>query len=240
MGNGVKKPKIWLHVFVGILVGLILCLGVGFVLYTQDFLQFSTSSEEDNTNSNAEVPNEANTSEDTVVNLDFDFDSTKVINSNVDGYTLTIPDHADGINISLDDTQMKATVSVNRNLVNQSYALGWVTATEDYVYEPHEISFDQKVVDIFFGGIGQGSSGDTILFLMEDGSVQYIPVRTALSTNLDNLNSYGALPSLSNIVKFYEANSYIRLGGGSNTILAQDKDGNIYDLSSILRETGNY
>lgn len=140
MENGVKKLKTWLHVFVGILVGLSLCLGVGFVLYTQDFLQFSTSSEKDNTNSNAEVLSETNTSEDTVVNLDFD--STKVINSNVDGYTLTIPDHGDEINISLDDTQMKATVSVNRNLVNQSYTLGWVTATEDYVYEPHENSFD--------------------------------------------------------------------------------------------------
>ena len=239
MGNGVKKPKTWLHVFVGILVGLILCLGVGFVLYTQDFLQFSTSSEEDNTNSNAEVPSEANTSEDTVVNLDFDFDSTKVINSNVDGYTLTIPDHADGINISLDDTQMKATVSVNRNLVNQSYALGWVTATEDYVYEPHEISFDQKVVDIFFGGIGQGSSGDTILFLMEDGTVEYLPLKKAYATNNKSLNSYGSLPGISNIVKFYSANANSQMGSGI-TILAQDNEGNLYDLSTTLRETGNY
>ena len=83
-------------------------------------------------------------------------------------YALKNKLHADGINISLDDTQMKATVSVNRNLVNQSYALGWVTATEDYVYEPHEISFDQKVVDIFFGGIGQDSSGDTIFIKCPD------------------------------------------------------------------------
>lgn len=237
MENGVKKPKTGLHVFVGILVGLVLCLGVGFILYTQDFLQFSTTVQKDNTDSNSETQTEPDTSEDTVVNLHFD--STKVTNSDAASYTLTLPTHADGINISLDATQMIATVSVNRNLVNQSYTLGWVTATEDYVYEPHEISFGQKVVDIFFGGIGQDASGDTILFLMEDGSVQYIPVRPAISTNLDNLNSYGALPSVSNIVKFYAANANRQLGSGV-TILAQDNDGNIYDLSSILQETGNY
>ena len=152
MENGVKKPKTGLHVFVGILVGLVLCLGVGFILYTQDFLQFSTTVQKDNTDSNSEAQTEPDTSEDTVVNLHFD--STKVTNSDAASYTLTLPTHANGINISLDATQMIATVSVNRNLVNQSYTLGWVTATEDYVYEPHVISFDQKVVDIFFGGIG--------------------------------------------------------------------------------------
>lgn len=55
MENGVKKPKTGLHVFVGILVGLVLCLGVGFILYTQDFLQFSTTVQKDNTDSNSEA-----------------------------------------------------------------------------------------------------------------------------------------------------------------------------------------
>lgn len=102
-----------------------------------------------------------------------------------------------------------------------------------------DINFTKKVVDIFFGGIDQDASGDTILFLMEDGTVGYLPLKKAYATNNESLNSYGSLSGISNIVKFYSANANSQMGSGI-TILAQDNEGNLYDLSTTLRETGNY
>ena len=102
-----------------------------------------------------------------------------------------------------------------------------------------DINFTKKVVDIFFGGIDQDASGDTILFLMEDGTVEYLPLKKAYATNNESLNSYGSLSGISNIVKFYSANANSQKGSGI-TILAQDNEGNLYDLSTTLRETGNY
>ena len=59
------------------------------------------------------------------------------------------------------------------------------------------------------------------------------------ATNNESLNSYGSLSGISNIVKFYSANANSQMGCGI-TILAQDNEGNLYDLSTTLRETGNY
>lgn len=69
------------------------------------------------------------------------------------------------------------------------------------------------VVDIFFSGVGQDASGVMLLFLMEDGTVQYLPLKKTYATDYENLKSYGVLSGISNIIKFYSANSLSQLGG---------------------------
>lgn len=233
--NQKKKSHRLLYTVIGLLIGVVLSCGIGYALYSQDILSFQSTKVQTKENNNQK--SDETTLEAEKVN--YIFDSNKVVNSSADGYTLTVPSHASGTNVSLDNSQTKVTISINHHLISQNYGLGWVTSSEDYSYEPHEIVFNQKIVDIFFGGIGQDASGDTMLFLMEDGSVQYLPLKKAYSTDHENLKSYGELSGISNIVKFYSANTLSQMGSGI-TILAQDKEGKIYDLSKILQETGNY
>lgn len=120
-------------------------------------------------------------------------------------------------------------------MVSQNYGLGWVTSSEDYNYDPHEIVFDQKMVDIFFDGFGQDASRDTILFLIKDGIIQYLRLKKVYLTDHENLKSYGTLPRISNIVKFYFADALAQMGE-SVTILAQDKNGKLI----VLHKIGNY
>ena len=78
-------------------------------------------------------------------------------------------------------------------------------------------------------------SSDIILFLMDDGTIEYIPIYQALSTNgIDGLISYGTLNDLKDVVKFYSVGAIRNPVGSSVTILAQTKDGTLYDLNPII------
>lgn len=245
MDNVNGKNKVFGKIVIGIFIGILLSVGAFAALYVTNVVNFTSSDVE---NKEAKNENKEDADNDYLIededittpdSYDFNFNPSKIVNTSADNYTLTVPSHALGTNVSLDSSQMKVTVSFNYYLVNTNYNLGWVTSLDSTTYEMRDINFTKKVVDIFFGGIGQDASGDTILFLMEDGTVEYLPLKKAYATNNESLNSYGSLPGISNIVKFYSANANSQMGSGI-TILAQDNEGNLYDLSTTLRETGNY
>lgn len=87
--------------------------------------------------------------------------------------------------------------------------------------------FSGKVVDVFLGYEGQGGVDyPLILFLMEDGSVEYLNAKQAVE-NLD-FKSNGKLNYLSNIVRFEEASIGTLSGGGYVGVVAIDSDGYSY------------
>ena len=230
-----KKSKTGLHVFVGILLGIIICGGVVFATYSLGYLTFNQAEEPEKTETNNEENNET---EEDVNDNSLDFDTSKIVNSNSDTYTLVNNGHT--INISLDETRKVVTLSYNRKVLSDTYTLNWdLTGVEDYVYENKQLNFEKEIKDIYFGGIGQDATGDIILFLMSDGTVEYIPVYQALLSNgIEGLTSYGVLPNITDVVKFYTVNASAGMSG-SVSILAQTKDGTLYDLAPIINGTSN-
>ena len=230
-----KKSKTGLHVFVGILLGIIICGGVVFAAYSLGYLTFGQVEETGKTETNNEENNET---EEDVNDNSLDFDTSKIVNSNSDKYTLVNNGHT--INISLDETRKVVTLSYNRKVLSDTYTLNWdLTGVEDYVYENKQLNFEKEIKDIYFGGIGQDATGDIILFLMSDGTVEYIPVYQALLSNgIEGLTSYGVLPNITDVVKFYTVNASAGMSG-SISILAQTKDGTLYDLAPIINGTSN-
>ena len=230
-----KKSKTGLHVFVGILLGIIICGGVVFATYSLGYLTFNQAEEPEKTETNNEENNET---EEDVNDNSLDFDTSKIVNSNSDTYTLVNNGHT--INISLDETRKVVTLSYNRKVLSDTYTLNWdLTGVEDYVYENKQLNFEKEIKDIYFGGIGQDATGDIILFLMSDGTVEYIPVYQALLSNgIEGLTSYGVLPNITDVVKFYTVNASAGMSG-SVSILAQTKDGTLYDLDPIINGTSN-
>jgi hypothetical protein len=97
------------------------------------------------------------------------------------------------------------------------------------------INFEKKIVDVFFGEMGQSSSGDTLFILLEDGTVEYIPIVHMFNHVQGAPVSYGKINGVSNVAKFTLSST-----AGGVTTLAIKNDGTFYDLWYALKDTGNY
>ena len=231
-----KKSKTGLHVFVGILLGIIICGSVIYAAYSLDYLTFGQVEENEKAKTNNDENNE---SEENVDNNSLDFDTSKIVNSTADSYELQ--NYNGTIDVILDETREIATLSFNRKTLSDTYGLNWdTTGVVEGTVEDKTITFTQGIKDVYVGGIGQDMSGDIILFLMDDGTVEYIPVYKALSTGeVDGLTSYGTLQDLIDVVKFYSVTAIRNPVGSSVTIIAQTKDGTLYDLAPIINDASN-
>lgn len=230
-GKEKKKKNIGLNICIGLLMALIICIIAFIGVYSA---YYKVRSEE--ANKTEEVEN--NTENENTTNYSLDFDTNNITNGTADSYA--IANYSGTINITLNESGTVATLSYNRATLSNTYALNWdLTGVEDGVYENQTINFTKRVKDVFFGGIGQDSTGDIILFLMEDGTVSYIPVYQTLSTSgVDGLTTYETFNDLTDVVKFYTANATSN-ASSSVTVLAQTEDGTLYDLRELLNSTNN-
>lgn len=161
------------------------------------------------------------------------FDGSKSINSSGKKYTLNCQGEA-GIWIEVDSTQKVLTFSFTPTKVVEYYSLNW-TSNKDSVMNS-KINFNKKIVDVFFGGMGQSMAGDTVFILLEDGTVEYIPIVHMFNNVQGAVSSYGKINGVSDVVKFTLAST----SDGDVTTLAIKKDGTFYDLWYSLKDKGNY
>lgn len=184
-----------------------------------------------NNSSSETLKNESEISDN--VNSLIIFDGSKSINSNGKKYTLNCQGNA-GIWIEVDSTQKGLTFSFTPTKVVEYYSLNW-TSNKDSVMNS-KINFNKKIVDVFFGGMGQSMSGDTVFILLEDGTVEYIPIVHMFNNVQGAVSSYGKINGVSDVVKFTLAST----SDGDVTTLAIKKDGTFYDLWYSLKDKGNY
>ncbi len=164
-------------------------------------------------------------------NLEFNVDKCQNCDSNMNYFifqsgsfaTATLNENRKSVALFLDYNELsKFDPNINKNSNAQQ-----------------EIAFDQTIEDIVYVEFGQDATYGTILYLLNDGTVEYTPLLKAAKEN--NFKSYGKLGNLKDIVKFYKTMSESKSGvGAANTCLAQSKDGSLYDLSSIIESTNNY
>ena len=225
-----KKKHIGVDIFIGALLGIIICVVVSLSLYANDYIKFKDSDKEEKVENNTE-------NEDNTINS-LEFNANNINNGNTNSYTLA--NYNGTINITVDETGKNVTLSYNRKTLSDTYLLNWdLTGVEEGVLESQTITFNGKVNDVLFSSIGQDATGDAILFLMEDGTIAYIPVYQSLTTNgVEGLTTYQTISIIKDIVKFYTAN--VASGTSSSvTVLAQTKDGTLYDLGPIINNTSN-
>lgn len=160
------------------------------------------------------------------------FDGSKSINSNEKNYTLSCQGNA-GIWVTVDSTQKVLTFSFTPTKVIEFYPLTWSSTRNDVASS--KINLDKKIVDVFFGGMGQSSSGDTLFILLEDGTVEYIPIVHMFNHVQAEVVSYGKINGVSDVAKFTLSST-----SGGVTTLAIRNDGTFYDLWYALKDTGNY
>ena len=147
-----------------------------------------------------------------------------------------------GIAISIDKTRKNVTISYNAATVSQTFSLGWFSGADTTIYEIIDTkAFDKKITQVLIDGSGQDASSMAILYLMEDGTVEYVPLLKDINDNWgqqDNtkkVNSYGKLEGVSDIVSLISAEA-----DGYHTVLARKADGTVINLSDAFRKTGNF
>lgn len=92
-----------------------------------------------------------------------------------------------------------------------------------------------QIKDYFYGRFGQAYGQETLFLIMDDGSVEYLPMHEAFKNN--NFASRGKLDDLKDIIKIHQVSGASKEGGdGGADVLAEDKDGNYYNLYYMLYE----
>lgn len=91
--------------------------------------------------------------------------------------------------------------------------------------------FDKDVVDIYISMGGIGNCYPIVLFLMEDGTVEYMKSGECISSG--NLKTAGKVEGLSNIVRLVKISRHGN-GPGSWSVAAITADGDFYDIMNIL------
>ncbi len=235
-----KKVKSNLGLIVIVVILLFAVFGLcGYIILNKDnsnSTKYVAGGDNNNTNAKNEISKNntettTNTQE-TKANSTITFDGSKSINSDGKNYTLACQGNA-GIWIAVDSTQKVLTFNFTPTRVVEAYSLSWQTAKNDV--SSSNINFEKKIVDVFFGGMGQDSSGDTLFILLEDGTVEYIPIVHMFNHAQDGPISYGKIAGVSDVAKFALSNT-----SGGVTTLAIKNDGTFYDLWYSLKDTGNY
>ena len=223
-----EKPKKRNPIITILLMILCLALGAGGTYY-----YFEVYNVKENTET-AEKKEKTEAIEENKATL-IEFDASKCINDKTTNYTLADYDNSTGLSMKLGSDKKTVTLNINWNIYGQLIKAS-AYSSEVKSYEVN--NFSQEVEDIYIGGVGQAAGGETALYLMKDGTVEYTPIAKANTSN--NFSSFGMLKDVNDIVKFYTADASVPNSSGYVTILAQKADGTFYDLSKILTETGNY
>lgn len=220
----IKGKALSAWVIVMILVFMLFTFGLGLFLGKKVFVENNNKEKEPVNNENTETNTPAPTSEKA---------HTSFVEKNGEyelNYSQSVYDNNFGLSMYLLSDQKSVRITVSKYAIKDIYQ---VDIKEDFT---KVLNFDKKVLQIFFGGFGQGVGAETIVFLMEDGTIEYIPFYKEISkTNWSSLsesekmNSYGTVNGVTNVIGLYklsvdsEFSGYISIG-------ATRKDGSFYNL----------
>ena len=76
--------------------------------------------------------------------------------------------------------------------------------------------------------------------LLDDGTVEYIPLVHMFNNAQEHAVSYGKVPGATDVVKFVSAQVSGEKASGYVTTLAIRSDGSFYDMLDALKDSGNY
>lgn len=222
-----KNKNVGLIIIVIIL--LLACIGMGgFIFINKDKLTAQKNTSTTITNDNKNVEDKTTKCD----KISYDLDT--------DQYSLSA--NSVGIMVFVDKTRKTARISYNGATVSNAFGLNWVTATDTSTYELIDTkTFDKKITQVLIDGSGQDATSATILYLMEDGTVEYVPILKDINTNwsqTDNtkkFNSYGKLNGISDIISLVPAEAQ-----GYHTVLARKADGTVINLADTFKATGNF
>lgn len=140
--------------------------------------------------------------------------------------------HLEGFDVILEDSKVYFKLTDKEKV--KSYLITDSTINRIENKKEEITGFNGKVKKVYFSQVGQAVMPDSsaILFLMEDGKIEYISYVDALQTT--NLSSRGEIVGLYNITEIYSASAREWVdetgGPGWESCIAKDSNNNYYSL----------
>lgn len=159
-------------------------------------------------------------------------------------------ERVDGFVTSKIETENYASVNLEKSdSVGFSYSLGNLgkifpsfadSNAREGVFTNVEIPFQgKKVADVFIKSFGHSYVNETVFFLMEDGTVEYMPVIHAIRNN--NFKSYGTVEGVKDVVTIENFAVGNKNGGGGYTaVFAITSNNEYYELNTLIEKADFY
>jgi len=144
-----------------------------------------------------------------------------------------------GVTAYVGELGKSISLNVNWDSIKKAYGSSSLDEVTITGYKEYSITnFSKKIVNVYIDGMGQAIGQEVLLFLMEDGTVEYMPLHDSLVKQ--EFKSYGQIKSVSNIVDVVGGSAHSSIDGGPGpgwyTIFAINNEGNYYDIGAILQE----
>lgn len=221
---------------------LILCIALGalMLIFAVTTIIFATNG---NDSSNSQPTQVVQTIQPSAENLGFYPDKIENPTTNTTySYLVSQKNYAGNtvLDMYINQDNTSVDIYVNWEFVNEYYGL----TTQRNDQEKFTITFTQPVAQIIIGRGTQLTSDEIALFLLADGTIEYMPIASSLEYR--SLRSFGQLGSMTDIVKFYNAHTTYTASeenpdavAYSETVLAQQASGTMYDLRNLLMAAVN-
>lgn len=230
-----------------VIILLVIC-GIAFYLYqvdvskkqlekelqtTEDIWKLQTENAELKEKLENQVANKSDVADNTQNKTDVKFDSNKMksdsTNVRYEEETEWIP-NSGGLKIEIKEGKPFLTTDIE----DEQYKF-YFSEVKEQVKNKEITGFKSKVKDVYYAYMGNGDPAPMILFLIEDGTVEFVDSLKMLTN--EKYESQGKIKELSNIVKFVHLNAqeFDENGegmGGWITVAAIDEDGYSFDLSA--------
>ena len=149
-----------------------------------------------------------------------------VINGQNVIYDIYANDNIMGIQVGSNSDQKSVTIDVYKDAINKYFNMNLGSNISAVT------SFNQKLLNVFIGYFGQAAGQEYLLFLLEDGTIEYIPIYKEL-LNGGNFNSYGKIVGVNDVIGFVYL-TVEKTNFDYYSVGAVRSDGTIYDLMDFL------
>ena len=183
-----------------------------------------------------------------------ELDITNCLNG-VSGVTYSKPKvvtSAYGLEVKVNDDKLGVIVSVDGDGVfNKNLSTITSIERDENDYRLIVEGFEKNISKVFIGEFGQDTTGISLVYLMEDGTVSYTKLFKknydeennlyfVLNNSLIHDNDYvfnvdGEYSEIKDIIGIYNVSYSIPNGGGASTVIASLRDGSFYDLSKFMQ-----
>lgn len=236
-----EKKKSNVGVIILVVVLFLVCIGMGTFIFINKDKLINTSNKSQTEKSSIKKENKQE--EDTKI---AELDLSKCLNQTNVNYSNPVEAITSiGLTPTVDDGKRSVTIKTDGS------KFGPVSTLSAYYsgkYNMYVDGFDKDIENVYVGELGQDPMGTTLLYIMEDGTVQYTKIFKKESDSSGNqhytLNTYqqgednfrfhadGTVKDVKDVIKIYNVNA-TTTGSGAMTAIGAKKDGSFYDLSVI-------
>ncbi len=219
MEGQVKSKNTGLKVTIGILILIVIGMGV-YIAYDKGVIfKTSTTKEEKKEKVEKKVEEKEQKEEKLKPLL---FDSNKCINN-------------DEMEYSINSSQFGVGVSLNPDRRSVRFSGDWgIFGDKLSNFEYNINNFQSNISDVAIAVFGYDGYSSAIVYLMEDGTIEYTPIRKAKEAN--DFKSYGKVNGIEDIVSIKIIYGKVKNSpvGGGYSVAAIKEDGTFYDLSKFI------